>query len=494
MKNIAIITTCLNAGGAERIAGLLSKELSKKYNVYLFLLNTMNIVYEYEGTIVDVGQSGPFHEYYVKKYKQLYDIDIAISFLDVMNFANIRSRGKERVIISERVVQSLMVPQHTSVDEKIKRYYDYADEIVSCSEGVKFDLIQHYNVRNQITTIYNFINKDLICELSKSEFPEDIKEFLGESDFFLNVGRLQEQKNQRRLILQFKIFHQTDHKNIKLIILGSGKLLNDLTEYIRELNMEDSIRIIKYTKNPFVFMAHAHSLIVSSHCEGLPNVVLEAMLLGCPVVSTDCMAGPRELLLDETDYKKKLKKIEIGKKGIVVCDDASENNGTTHYLADAMKIISINEKIRNDISINGAEYMESYHNEALLNKWINIIEKGDKKVCDVLSKEKAQLKTAKHIVIYGAGLVGRNVYIRFADIYKIDCFVVSKLENNNRTLFGIEVLEISELPWEKENTVVMIGVGEFYQDEVLHLLCKEGFKHVVYPDLEPLPTEESTLC
>ena len=46
MKNIAVIATSLNSGGAERIAGLLSKELSKYYNVYLFLLNTKNIVYE----------------------------------------------------------------------------------------------------------------------------------------------------------------------------------------------------------------------------------------------------------------------------------------------------------------------------------------------------------------------------------------------------------------------------------------------------------------
>jgi len=65
--NVAIIVTSLNSGGAERIAGLLSKELSKKYNVYLFLLDTTDIVYDYEGTIVDVGQSGPFYEYPLQK-------------------------------------------------------------------------------------------------------------------------------------------------------------------------------------------------------------------------------------------------------------------------------------------------------------------------------------------------------------------------------------------------------------------------------------------
>lgn len=63
VKNIAIIVRALNGGGAERIAGLLSKELSRNYNVYLFLLDTENIVYEYGGAIVDIGHSRSFCEY-----------------------------------------------------------------------------------------------------------------------------------------------------------------------------------------------------------------------------------------------------------------------------------------------------------------------------------------------------------------------------------------------------------------------------------------------
>ena len=74
---------CLHGGGAERIAGLLSKWLSRSYNVYLFLTNTDNIVYEYEGTIVNLAINGnEFIKYYAAKYKKKYDIDCAISFLE----------------------------------------------------------------------------------------------------------------------------------------------------------------------------------------------------------------------------------------------------------------------------------------------------------------------------------------------------------------------------------------------------------------------------
>lgn len=489
MKNIAIISTSLNSGGAERIAGLLSKELSKYYNVYLFLLSTDNIIYEYGGSIVDIGQSGPFYEYPIKIYKKLYDIEIAISFLEIMNFANIRSRGNERVIISERCVQSLINPPFTSQTDKIKRYYDFADEIVSCSEGVKYDLTYNYGVRNSITTIYNFIDKERIYSLSKEDLPVDIMDFLAGSEYFLNVGRLHEQKNQKKLIRQFQIFHETDDKKVKLLILGSGELLEELTSYIHGLNMEKYIKIVSYTNNPFVFMRKAKALVLSSRYEGLPNAVLEAMLLECPIIAADCMSGPRELIKDEMDYEKKLEKIEICKRGILVCNDDTENNGETQYMADAMQMINTSEKIRGDIINHEIEYMSEYSNEDLVKQWIDVIEKEGRKHKDALENERNVLETAKHIVIYGAGFVGKSYYLRLKDKYKIDCFAVSRLEDNCTRLYGVPVVEISDLKERADDTVVIMGVGDTYQDEVLNLLNKEGFKHIVYPDIHPISSD-----
>lgn len=483
--NVAIIVTSLNSGGAERIAGLLSKELSKKYNVYLFLLDTTDIVYDYEGTIVDVGQSGPFYEYPIRKYKKLYNIEVAISFLEIMNFANIRSRGKERVIISERCVQSLIEPPFVSQTEKIKRYYDFADEIIACSEGVKYDLIKNYGIGSAITTIYNFIDKEKIYRLSRKGLPEEIAQFLGESKFFLNIGRLHEQKNQRRLILQFKIFHETDFNDTKLLILGSGLLLESLTAYIDELELENYIKIISYAENPFTFISHANSLILSSHYEGLPNVLLEAMLLGCPIIATDCLAGPRELLNDEFDYEKKYPKIEICKRGILVCDDKSEDYADTQYLARAMEIICKGE-IRKEICKNQIQYMESYTNKKLIHKWVEAIEKKERKETDVLVAERCLLEEAKHIVIYGAGLVGKTCYLRLKDTFKIDSFIVSEWNDTNTKLFGIPICDISSFKAKATETAVIIGTGDIYQDEILDRLHREGFWNIVFPDIAPL--------
>lgn len=179
-----------------------------------FLLSTSNIIYEYGGMLVDIGQNGPFYEKEIKKNKIKYNIQISISFLEIMNFANVRTQIGERIILSERCVQSLMNPFLNAQELKIKRYYNLADEIVACSHGVKYDLEHNYKVQTSITTIYNFINKEKIQIEKEKNIEDDVLRFLNGTPYLLNVGRLDSQKNQSRLIKQFVHYRKkkTKHK------------------------------------------------------------------------------------------------------------------------------------------------------------------------------------------------------------------------------------------------------------------------------------------
>ena len=85
-------------------------------------------------------------------------------------------------------------------------------------------------------------------------------------------------------------------RNIRLLILGDGPLRNYLNELIIELNLENCISLMGYVDNPLKYFKAADLFVLSSNVEGMPNVLVEALMCGCTVVSTDCPTGPNELL------------------------------------------------------------------------------------------------------------------------------------------------------------------------------------------------------
>jgi glycosyltransferase involved in cell wall biosynthesis len=85
---------------------------------------------------------------------------------------------------------------------------------------------------------------------------------------------------------------------VRLVILGEGPHRSELERLVVELGLEDSVRLPGHTDNPLKFFARADAFALSSVVEGMPNVLVEAMMCGCTPVSTDCPTGPREVLQD----------------------------------------------------------------------------------------------------------------------------------------------------------------------------------------------------
>jgi glycosyltransferase involved in cell wall biosynthesis len=85
-------------------------------------------------------------------------------------------------------------------------------------------------------------------------------------------------------------------RNIRLLILGDGPLRSELQAQIDKSALSDSIQLIGYVDNPLKYFTRADIFVLSSHVEGLPNVLVEAMMCGCTPVATDCPTGPKEVL------------------------------------------------------------------------------------------------------------------------------------------------------------------------------------------------------
>ena len=480
MKNVAIIASTLNGGGAERSAGALAKMLSKKYNIYLFLLNASNIDFDYSGTVIDFSQNTEVQpQDYLKRCKEKYQIDCAISFKTSCNVANIITKGRECVIISERGAAS---PAASHLQrESIQRFYNYADQVISVAYGTEYDLIHNFGIHEDISnTIYNFIGKQKIYEEAKKEADAEILSFVGNSKLILNIGRLHLEKNHVKLLVQFsKLIYEGE--DVKLLIIGNGVLKERLALTIKELHIGDHVRIISHMKNPFPYYKLATIFALTSNFEGLPNVVLEAMLLGTPVVAVDCLSGPRELLKGTSDYENRLTAgFDVCQNGILVGQAMTDEIGETWYFKDALKLLLHNDFLREELIKNAHQRMEQYRNKDVLNKWVEVIEHTTRKPDCQPEIIIPEILVAKKLVVYGAGKIGQGVmreYISRKNKLALLCFAVTYKSFNADEIMGVPVYGIQELLPHKNDALVLIGVGFEYERGVIATLEFYGFQY-----------------
>lgn len=95
--------------------------------------------------------------------------------------------------------------------------------------------------------------------------------------------------------------------NAKLILVGGGKEQADLEQLAKDKAVSDRVIFTGFDKNPFRYMSVSDCFVLSSYTEGFPNVLLEALACGLPIISTDCRSGPRELLAPKTDFSFEVK-------------------------------------------------------------------------------------------------------------------------------------------------------------------------------------------
>jgi glycosyltransferase involved in cell wall biosynthesis len=110
----------------------------------------------------------------------------------------------------------------------------------------------------------------------------------------ISVGRLARVKDFPTLLRAFD--QLLDRRPCRLLIVGRGRQERRIRALISELKLSQDVDMVGFVDNPYAYIARADLLVVSSLREGGPQVLIEAMAAGTPVVSTDCPNGPREIL------------------------------------------------------------------------------------------------------------------------------------------------------------------------------------------------------
>jgi len=169
-----------------------------------------------------------------------------------------------------------------------------ADHIVAVSSGVADDISLHTGVpRFRFHVIYNPVVSDELYVAAQEplEHPWFKKD---EPPVVLAVGRLDKQKDFPMLLRAFRLVR--DSRSARLVILGEGPDRSRIESTLRQLGLEDDVALPGFESNPYRFMRRATVLALSSAWEGFGVVLVEALAMGLPVVSTNCTYGPSEIL------------------------------------------------------------------------------------------------------------------------------------------------------------------------------------------------------
>ena len=309
-KRLAIFIPSLDDGGAQRLILNLSHGFTERgYNTDLVLAQATGAYYSEIPKLVRVVD--------LKASRVISSLPALVRYLRrerpqamlcALNYANIIALWAKRlagvstsIIVSEHNTLSIAVRnahlwRQRLMPNLISRFYPWADDIVTVSQGVAKDLSELTGLpKERIKTIYNPVVTPNLAQKAQASLDHPWFK-AGEPPVVLAVGRLNPQKDFPTLI---KAFAQVCQNHAaRLLILGEGSERPALESLIEKLGLTNQVSLPGFVINPYSYMARAHVFVLSSRWEGLGNVLIEAMYCGTPIISTDCPHGPREILQD----------------------------------------------------------------------------------------------------------------------------------------------------------------------------------------------------
>jgi len=325
-KKVYFILQTLSGGGSEKVNITLANNLDKNiYDISIVLINKtgefLKDVSE-QINIIDLNISLSMRILSIPLLMRLFyktKPDYVFSNLGYLNaiLGIIIPLWRKKIKFIARESNILSKKGYGYIGNFLFRlFYKNFDKIVAQSNDMSNDLIYNYKIpSNKVIIINNPINFYAINDKLKEELKFSIK---GHFKIFA-IGRLRAAKGFDKLLIALSKINIEYH----LTILGQGEEEISLKRLATQLKIRSNVSFIGFKKNPYKYMKEADLVILSSLYEGFPNVVLEAMACGTPVLANNCPGGVNEIIIpgingeicnidNEEDFKVKLNKILLG--------------------------------------------------------------------------------------------------------------------------------------------------------------------------------------
>ena len=359
---ITLIISSLTAGGAQRVLSHMANYWADAGHQILLIVFDKNSssFYPLSATVrlssLNIsGESLSWLEALLRNIKRVKLLrqairnskpDCVISFLYATNIIVLLATRllSVPVIISERNNPKYSKGKRLTWFWLRKLFYPFAEHLVVQNQEIK-KWFNKYN--NSIVVIPN-----PVYSIGKSP-REPLEVLLPPGKLLVAMGRLVKQKGFDILLNVFSKLH-TVHKDWNLVVIGEGHLEGTLRRQTKELNLDKVVYFLGRISHPVSVLSRSDLFVLSSRYEGFPNVLLEAMSCGLPVVSFDCPTGPGEI-------------IDHGINGLLVSPEDMDG------LEAALSELMTNKQKRNELGKMALEVCDRFAMKKIMAQWDNIV-------------------------------------------------------------------------------------------------------------------------
>ena len=306
-EKISIITPSLNGGGAEKVAVNLANYYSSiGYPVDLVvfkLIGPYQSLVSDQVNLVNLNVSRARYVFLkIRKYlKNNQNARVLSVIRDANIFVGLAATGLKIQSLVFREANTLNAVENQKQPKKniykllMKLAYSRANHIIANSEETKSDLYHHQIIKaSKATVIRNPVLSPGYIKLKQQKIEEL---WLAEPDkkVILSVGRLHPQKNFPFLISVFNEVYLVNQSS-RLMIVGEGEEKERLLNQIESEGLTEVVKFVDFQSNIYPYYENADVFALTSEWEGFGNVLVEALSVGLPVVSTNCPGGPKMIL------------------------------------------------------------------------------------------------------------------------------------------------------------------------------------------------------